>query len=72
MSQKYELVVRRDGEEIARVQAHLDLADQLHLHRHLVAAVMRDGGRADDMHRYALDVHKINVGGTPEMTYVAV
>lgn len=73
MSQKYELVVRRRGQEIDRVTAHLDLDDEEQLHRHLVAAVRRDGGDVEtDLGAYALDVHKPNVGGAPETSYVAV
>jgi hypothetical protein len=68
---RYELVCRRAEEEIARVHADLDTADGAVLRAHLLAAVLRSGGRERDLGEYVLAVYR-PVRGEPDFTYSAL
>jgi hypothetical protein len=68
---RYELVLRSETEEIERVQVDVDPADGEALRAHLLAAVLRSGGRERDIAAYVLDVFRPG-HGEPDFTYVAV
>jgi hypothetical protein len=69
--ERYELVCSREDEEIARVHADLDTADGDSLRAHLLAAVLRSGGREKDLGEYVLAVYR-PVRGEPDFTYSAL
>lgn len=68
---RYELVLRHETDELERVHTDLDPEDGDALRAHLVAAVLRSGGRERDLPEYVLDVFRPG-RGEPDFTYTAL
>jgi hypothetical protein len=67
---RYELVLRREDEEIERVRTDLDPVDRRVLQAHLLASVLRFGGRERDLAEYVLEIYRPG-RSEPDFTYTA-
>lgn len=68
---RYELALRRETEEIERVRVDLDPADSEALRAYLLSAVLRSGGRERDIAQYVLEVYRPG-RGEPDFTYTSL